>query len=42
MAWTIKIEKAAKGDLSRLDTQIAHRILNFLHQNFLYGRKPLP
>jgi mRNA interferase RelE/StbE len=37
MAWTVKIEKAAKGDLAKLDAQIACRILKFLH-NRLAGR----
>jgi mRNA interferase RelE/StbE len=31
MAWTVKIEKAAKCDLAKLDAQIARRILKFLH-----------
>jgi mRNA interferase RelE/StbE len=31
MAWTVKIAQAAKNDLAKLDTQIARRILKFLH-----------
>jgi mRNA interferase RelE/StbE len=31
MAWTVKIEKAAKGDLGKLDARIVRRILIFLH-----------
>ena len=37
MVWTVKIGKAAKCDLARLDAQIACRILKFLH-NRLAGR----
>lgn len=32
MAWQIKVGKAAEKDLAKLDSQIAKRIIRFLHQ----------
>ncbi|MEJ2631872.1 MAG: type II toxin-antitoxin system RelE/ParE family toxin [Acidihalobacter sp.] len=31
MAWTVKFERSAERELSKLDPQIARRILVFLH-----------
>jgi mRNA interferase RelE/StbE len=32
LAWTIKIDDAAKKDLAKLDKQVAKRIIKFLHE----------
>ena len=40
MAWRIELDAAAEKDLDNLDTQVAKRILKFLHSRVVSAENP--
>ena len=40
MAWTVELDKAAERELDKLDSQVAKRILTFLHERVAHLEDP--
>ena len=40
MAWTVELDKAAERELDKLDSQVARRILAFLHERVAHLEDP--
>lgn len=40
MAWTIRISRAAEGDLARLDPSVARRIIHYLNDRVARSDNP--